>query len=547
MKQGKVYHQLSQAYQRNARKIWVFNVGDIKPIEVPLTFAMEMAWDIGSVHMNTIPEFLENIATSYFGSSLSSEIVSILHEHDRLVRIRKHEHVDPESFSLLHYNEADNIVTRWQKLENRAESVYKQVSEEQRPAFWQLIVHPVKASSIFAELRVVQARNQLYARQRRNTANKLLRRALDLFDSDFKLSQEFHSLLDGKWNYMLCQPHMGYGDTWHAPSRDAIFGLAYVQRNQNSNIIVGQMGVAVEGHEGVRAGRINEESERTHPSRRDLVPGLTLGPMSRYGPTKRWFDIFTRGTQIIHWSTSAPHSWIKLSETEGTLSPDGDDVRIWITVDWDQVPTQIDEEILISVASKEGDFEHVHLPIHYHRVPRSFRGFVESDGCVSIPASGVEVRAPYQHHPELGRLSEGSVTIATSFEEETSLPFIEYPIYVFSESTSPILTLIFNMTLEIDPANPMSYEIAVDNEPMSWHLALPKTHEKRDKLPAEGWLSAVMDCVWKRDHVVTKLDPGAHIIRIRLNHPNLLLERIMLDLGGVKECYLGPPSSQFVI
>jgi hypothetical protein len=180
-------------------------------------------------------------------------------------------------------------------------------------------------------------------------------------------------------------------------------------------------------------------------------------------------------------------------------------------------------------------------------VPRSFRGFVESDGCVSIPASGVEVRAPYQHHPELGRLSEGSVTIATSFEEETSLPFIEYPIYVFSESTSPILTLIFNMTLEIDPANPMSYEIAVDNEPMSWQLALPKSHEKRDKLPAEGWLSAVMDCVWKRDHVVTMLDPGAHIIRIRLNHPNLLLERIVLDLGGVKECYLGPPSSQFVI
>ncbi|GLI76666.1 hypothetical protein PoHVEF18_004940 [Penicillium ochrochloron] len=543
---GKIHHQLSQAYRRNARKIWVFNVGDIKPIELPLTFAMEMAWNINSIHMDTIPQFLGHIATNYFGSVLSPQIVSVWYEYDRLVRIRKHEHIDPESFSLLHYNEADNIATRWKDLESRAELIYKQIAGDQKPAFWELVVHPVKASSIFTQLRVVQARNQLYARQRRNTANKLLRQALDLFDADFKLSQEFHSLLDGKWNYMLCQPHMGYGDTWHAPSRDAIFGLAYVQRHQNSNMIVGQMGVAVEGHEGVRAGRINEESERTHPSRRDLVPGLTLGPMSRYGPTQRWFDIFTRGTQNIHWTASAPHPWIQLSEKKGTLSPDGDDVRVWIMIDWDQVPVQFDEEILITIVSKEGDFEHVHLPVYGHKVPESFRGFVESDSCVSIPASGVEIKAPYQHHPEVGRSSEGAVTIESPLlRDGAPPPFLEYPIYIFS-GCSPTLTLIFNMTLDIDPANPMSYAVAVDNETPHHLLLLPKSQERRDKLPAEGWLDAVMDCVWKRNHAVTELNPGDHIIRIRLNHPNLLLEKIVLDLGGVKESYLGAPPSLFV-
>ncbi|OOQ89700.1 hypothetical protein PEBR_06987 [Penicillium brasilianum] len=543
---GKIYHQLSQAYQRQARKIWVFNVGDIKPIEVPLTFAMEMAWNIDSVHMDTIHQFLGRIATNYFGARLVPRIVRIWHEYDRLVRMRKHEHIDPESFSLLHYNEADNIVARWQNLESQAESVYKKVPEEQRPAFWELVVHPVKASSIFTQLRVVQARNQLYARQRRNTANKLLRQALDLFDADFNLSQEFHSLLDGKWNYMLCQPHMGYGDSWHAPSRDAIFGLAYVQRHQDSNLIVGQMGVAVEGHEGVRAGRINEESERTHPSRRDLVPGLTLGPMNRYGPIKRWLDIFTRGTQVIHWSVSAPQSWIQLSETEGTLLPDGEDMRVWITVEWERVPVDFDEEVLISVASKEGGFEHVHLPLNCHRAPESFRGFVESDGCVSIPASGVGINAPYQHHPELGRSTEGAVSIeGLGFEDDASVPFLEYPVYVFSKS-SRIMTLFFNMTLDIDPDRPMSYDFAIDNEPGQSHLLLPKSEKKSDRIPAEGWLDAVMDCVWKRDHDITGLDPGAHIIRIRLNHPNLLLEKIVLDLGGVKECYLGPPPSLFV-
>ncbi|KAJ5080953.1 hypothetical protein N7456_013663 [Penicillium angulare] len=541
---GKTYHQLSEAYTRNARKIWVFNVGDIKPIEVPLTFAMEMAWDINSIHENSIPRFFGDIATEYFNADLSPGIVSVWHEYDRLVRLRKHEHIDPESFSLLHYNEADDIVHRWQQLVSAAETIYEKANEEQKVAIWELIVHPVKASAIFTQLRVAQARNQLHARQRRNTANKLLREVLDLFDADFKLSQEFHSLLDGKWNHMMCQAHLGYGDTWHAPSRDAIFGLAYVQRGQNSNLIVGQMGVAVESHEGVRAGRINEESERTHPSRRDLTPGLTLGSISRYGPANRWFDIFTRGTQTIHWAASAPHSWVHLSLTEGTLSPNGEDARVWISINWDHVNTDFDEEILITVKSKEGDFEHVHLPVNGHRAPQSFQGFVESDGCVSIPSIGMGIQAPYRHHPELGRGSEGSVAIDYAAScNDFPITFLEYPIHIFSYTQSPTITLYFNMTLDIDPNNKMSYDIGFDDQSIESHTLVKESTDKKAKLPAEGWLDAVMDCVWKETHHLGSLKAGAHTIRVRLNHSNIILEKIVLDLGGVQSSYLGPPVS----
>ncbi|KAJ5137078.1 hypothetical protein N7448_005632 [Penicillium atrosanguineum] len=538
---GKIYHQLREAYDRQARKIWVFNVGDIKPLEIPLTFAMEMAWKIDSVQPDSIPRFLMTLASRSFGSSASLDIASAWHEYDRLVSLRKHEHIEPGIFSCLHYVEADNIVTRWKILESKVDQIYQKVSEEQRPGFWELVVHPVKASSIFTQLRVVQTRNQIYARQRRNTANKLLREALDLFDTDFKLSQDFHSLLGGKWNHIMCQPHMGYGDTWHAPSRDAIFGLAYVQRGQNSNLIVGQMGVAVEGHDGVRPGRINEESERTHPSRRDLVPGLTLGSISRYGPAKRWFDIFTRGTSTIHWTASAPHSWIRLSAIEGALHPDGDDARVWITIDWGQIPIDFDDEILISISSKEGDFEHVHLPVHGHKVPHASKLFVEADGCLSIPASGLGVLEPYQHHPDLGRSDTGSVTISSTLLQEDPVPFLEYPFLIFTSNTSSAITMYFNMTLDIDPADPMSYDILVDDHPIERHTLVSESKEKK-KLPAEGWLEAVMDCVWKRDHMAS-LSPGMHIIRIRLNHSNLLLEKIVVDLGGVKESYLGPPAS----
>ena len=505
---------------------------------------MEMAWNVDSIQANSIPHFLDNLAAQLFDSHLRQNIVTVWHEYDRLVRLRKHEHIDPETFSLLHYNEADEIATRWQLLLSTAETIHQNASDEQKAAIFELVLHPVKASTIFTHLRIAQARNQLHARQRRNSANKLLREILDLFDSDFKLTREFHSLLNGKWNHILSQPHLGYGETWHAPSRDAIFGLAYVQRNQDSNPIVGQLGVAVEGHEGVRAGRINEESERTHPSRRDLVPGLTLGPSTRYGPNSRWFDLFTRGTGIIRWSASAPYAWIQLSKVEGTLFPDGDDVRVWVTVDWERVPDEFSEEVLITVVSKEGDFEYVHLPVCGRRTPGSFCGFVEADGCMSVPASGVPLRPPYEHHPELGRGSEGAVTI-DGLVPKSDVPFLEYPVYIFSSTVPASVTLYFNMTLDIDPADKMSYEIGVDDQSTEMHYLLPDTGGNKSKLPAEGWLDAVMDCVWTRQHVAS-FEAGAHTLRIRLNHPNLLLEKIVVDLGGVKESYRGPPPSRWV-
>ncbi|KAJ6096858.1 hypothetical protein N7486_007604 [Penicillium sp. IBT 16267x] len=268
--------------------------------------------------------------------------------------------------------------------------------------------------------------------------------------------------------------------------------------------------------------------------------------MSRYGPTGRWFDIFTRGTQTIHWTASVPYAWINLSLDEGILYPDGDDARIRLYIDWDQVEIDFEEEVLITVTSMEGDFENIHLPIHGHRVPSSFHGFVEADWVVSIPAVG-GLKAPYIRHYDLGRESKGSITIdSDALSTENAVPFLEYPIYIFSHRELLTITLYFNMTLDLDPNHKMSYDVRIDDQHSTSHILVHECTGKA-KLPAEGWLEAVMDCVWKRTHHISSLDAGAHKIRVRLNHPNLLLEKIVLDLGGVKESYLGPPSSFCVV
>ncbi|ORY69046.1 uncharacterized protein BCR38DRAFT_508492 [Pseudomassariella vexata] len=549
---GKTWHQLQEAHRRNAKQVWVFDVGDIKPMEIPLSFAMTLAWDINSISSNSLPDFFHSLAEREFNSEIAPAIASAWHEYDCLVSLRRHEHIESNTFSLLHYSEADAIVNHWQDLLTTVETLYNSSKflEEYKPAFFQLVLHPIKASTIYLSLRIHQSRNQLWALQRRNSTNNAARTVLDLFDADFKLSEEFHSLLDGKWNHIMRQPHYGYGDTWHAPSRDMISGLCFVQRGQDSNPVVGQMGVMVEGHAGVRPGVCNEESDRTHPSIRDLVPGVTLGEMTPYGPEGRWFELYTRGTVTLDWESSVLVDWIWLSESKGRLVPGKADVRVWLTVDWSSVPDGFDEEVLIDVRTKGGnygpygdDFEQIHLPIRHRRITQPFVGFVESDGHVSIPATSIEAPPAYRKLPDVGRHS-GAIGLKPQVESETTLdpiPFLSYPFYIFDGHGEVSLGLYFNMTLDIDPEDPMEYDVQINDMAVQTHRLVSKAEVEGELKP--GWYHAVQDCVWKRWHDIGRLKAGPHDVRIRLRHSNVLLEKLVLDLGGVKESYLGPPPS----
>lgn len=519
-----------------------------------MTFCLSLAWNINAVPSNDFAIFYKTLACRDFGVAWEDRIHRVWSEYDRLASLRKHEMIEPDTFSLLHYREADNILQRWTKTLSLAQRIYDGIDEEHKPAAFQLVLHPVKATFIYVSLRVAQAKNLLFARQRRNSANAWAQKALQIFESDFELQEEYHALLDGKWNHMLSQTHYGYEETWHAPSRDMIGGLCYVQRRQNSNAIVGQLGVAVEDHEGVRPGRINEESERTHPSRRDLVPGVTFRPLTRYDLNSRWFELFTRGTLTIHWAAESAHPWVKLDRTEGTLRPDDGDVRVEVTLDWDSVPLDFDGEVMIDIRSQEGDFEQIHLPVSGRHVQKSFQaGHVESSGYVSIPAASPSggLPAPYLHLPSAGRTLKGSVTVQRNVSDA---PWLSYKVHTFSEGKKAVLWLIFAMTLDVDPEYPMSYEVRIDDgqartlQLLQSQQSQGGSNDAASAAQVEGWFDAAQDGVWKRTlDLDTELQtPGEHVIHVRFHHTNIMLETLVLDLGGLQQCYLEPPSSAWV-
>ncbi|KAH7310735.1 hypothetical protein B0I35DRAFT_378520 [Stachybotrys elegans] len=544
---GKIHQQLTAAHRHGVQKIWVFNVGDIKPMELPASFAMALAWDINSIQPHTIPDFFDRYALREFGND-STGIADLLFEHDRLMSLRRHEHIEANTLSVVNYREAESVVARWKALEEKATLLFEKVDSSNKAAFFQLVLHPIKASRINTELRVCQAQNQLYARQRRNTANVVAQRVLDLFDADFDLQEQYHNnpWMGKKWNHIMDQPHYGYvEETWHDPTRDMITGLSYVQKRQNSTAIAGPMGIAVEGHEGIRPGLTNEESDRTHPSRGNLVPGLTLPTMSPYSATSCYFEVYCRGNRRVEWTATSDCTWLKLSKSSGTVDPeDKEDQRALVTVDWDAVPKAFDSTVRIDISSTEGAYEQVHLPVDNRHVSGEFHGFVESEGVVSINASAlVSSAAPlllYRLLPHLGRTGSGAIEFCPDAGPE--VPFISIPFHTFTGGNVKV-QLQFTLVLENQPESPKRYEIVLDDSESTSALLLESAN--KGDLP-NGWAVAVKDGVWKRDHEFAGLKPGAHLLKYRAMCSDLALEKILLNFGGVKDSYLGPPASRRV-
>ncbi|KAE8360318.1 hypothetical protein BDV27DRAFT_167927 [Aspergillus caelatus] len=543
---AKVWQQLEQTYNRGAKDIWVFNVGDLKPMEVPLTFVLTLAWDLRSLQMNQLQEFFYTFAehTFHLGPAVSQQCSELLLKYDRLVALRKHEHIEPDTFSLINYGEAEDIVRRWQELLSQAEELDKSIAAPMMPAYFQLVLHPIKASYIYVALRVAQAKNRLYAVQRRNTANTWAYEALHLFEDDFNLSEEYHSLLNGKWNHIMRQPHYGYTQSWHAPSRDMISGLSFVQNRQDSNPVVGWIGIAVEGTPGIRPGLTNEESDRTHPSRRDLVAGVTLPSMEPYGPKSRYFEIYCRGSKSVSWAVTSPHRWLSLSPSSGTIQPKGGDERVKISVDWAQVPLHFDDMLLVDLRSSLGDFEQIHIPVKNRTLAADATGFVEADGHISINATSF-INPPlssYRILPFIGRTPTGGVALAAGAPASQS-DYLEYTFITFTPKANATLFLEFTLTLDTDTKAPIIYDIQLDDKALGSHRLVSQV-EKPGKLPG-GWHESVMDNIWSHRHSVDLSLPGLHTLRVRLQNENCVLGKIVVDLGGVRDSYLGPPESFF--
>jgi hypothetical protein len=229
----KTWQQMDLAWMRGARSLWIVNVGDIKPMEFPLSFFMKHAWDPEAMTLDALVSYPEEWARATFGPAQAGAIADLVTRYSRYAARRKPELIDADSFSLgaatqdaLNGREFGSMVAEWQALEQEMMRVRSTLPPEQRAAYFQLVEHPISALTNLYEMYYAVAWNRRLAAVGDARANVFADRAEAAFRRDQEITNAYHAVNDGKWDGMMAQTHIGYTG-WQQPERNV---LPQVQR-----------------------------------------------------------------------------------------------------------------------------------------------------------------------------------------------------------------------------------------------------------------------------------------------------------------------------
>src|SRR5438105_15902178 len=135
---------MNLSYQYGANRLWSVNVGDLKPLEFPMEFFRRFAWDPSSWPKERIGEFGRLWAEREFGPEHANEIAEIISKYTKYNGRRKPELLEPGTFSLENYGEADRVLAEWREITEKAERIYAALPGEMRDAFYELVLYPTK-------------------------------------------------------------------------------------------------------------------------------------------------------------------------------------------------------------------------------------------------------------------------------------------------------------------------------------------------------------------------------------------------------------------
>lgn len=526
---AKIWEQMHLAYQFGADKIWITNVGDLKPMEFPTEFFLSMAWDPKRWPKERLTEYGRLWAEREFGSEHAAEIEALISGYTRHNGRRKPELMAPDTYSLLHYDEAARIEAELDAMQAQAQRLYRKMPAHKRDAFFQLVLHPVQATATVTQLNIATGRNRLYASQGRATADAHRQKAKQYFAIDAQLKQQYHSINDGKWKHFMDQPHISYTN-WQNPEGDQLPVLYEYLPGDYA-----EMGIAVEGEAAGWPAAVSGEWPHTGVHKLDFDAN---------GKASRTLTLYNRGTKPYSFTAEPNKPWIWLSAKAGEVS---EETQVTVKVDWRRVPDGESEGL---IELRGTGWQSAKIAVRAFkpssRAQQRARGFLEADGYLAINSESYTDRqsrngVEWQEIPGLGHIGSAMSPYPLtdqSFENPKSAPFLEYDVTFFSSGEYELQALL-SPSLPFVPGRGLRYAVAIGNEEPQIVDFLADFNGTD-----EHWEEAVKNGmrIGRSKHEV---DAGPTKIRIYMVDSGVTLQRIIVNTGGLAPSYLGPPESLF--
>jgi hypothetical protein len=524
----KIWDQMSLAKQYGADRIWIVNVGHLKGYELPIEFFMDLGWDTGRWTAGNLQGYTRLWAARQFGSAEAAPIAQMLDDYTRFNGRRKPELLSPSTYSLVNYNEAEAVVAEYNALAARAAAVGKRLPAEYQDAYYELVSFPIAACALVNELYVTAGKNLLYAAQGRASASAMAAATRRLFDADTAMMGHFNrALAGGKWDHFMDQTHLGYTN-WADPPENSLRAIPLVEPPIP---VRAELGVAVEGADSVWPGTMTLAA---------------LPAFDRATGRTGWIDVFNKGSVPFAFTATSGNTWIRVIPSSGTVS---DQARLLVSVDWRKVPPG-ENTGTIRINGAGADVNVTVSVLSQMQVRQGgTRAFLESDGHVAIEAehfsgstaigtTGWAVVPGYGH--TLSGMRASGMADQPAFEPGKGAPCLTYDV-VLRKGGDVKVTGIFGSTLNFLRDRDLRYAIAFDDQAPRIVTLVPKT-----------FIAQHGDMVWEAfvadnahhstsEHVLGA--GGKHILRIWMVDPGVVLQKVVIDCGGVRPSYLGPPES----
>lgn len=524
---GLVWEEMTKASEFGADRLWVVNVGDLKPAELGIDWFLRLAWNDqaygpGDARRGLVDFFREN-----FGNEHAGAMADVMLEYYRLNDPRKPEHMgwnqiapnqpvkNSELSHTAHGDEAQRRLDAFDTLETEARRIGEQLPRASRDAYFQLVLYPVQSAADMNRKIIHAEKSRLLAKQNLPAANEHARLAREAYERIQRSTRQYNEqIAGGKWRGIMSA----------APRGLPVFGMppvGTVKPTGPPRLVVHIEGGAPEP---------------------DHLPTLT-----RYTQRDAFIDLYNGGTGSIKWQAKPSKPWVKFSADAGQFQTHQ---RIHVAVDFNRAPRRGDLAAILDV-SGAGTSDRLVLPVSNPAEDLPPGTFVDDNGVVSIDAQHFTASATGAGGCAwhviggvgysgacvglLPRLLPEGVTLTAG----QTAPTLSYAMHL-SKGGRATITLQALPTHPITENDALICAVSIDGGPPQT-LKFEQGNDEHNRRWRRNVLRGAMTAAATID-----LPAGACTLTIYGLDPSVVLDRIQIDRGQTPPAYLGARETRVV-
>jgi hypothetical protein len=535
---GLVQEEMMKAHTLHADRLWVVNVGDIKPLEYNVQQFLDMAYDARPFENSGYGrEHLQQWLAEAFGTQYAATLRDVLWEYYDLALERRPEFMgwsqtEPTrptkrtEYNHFYYgDEAQRRLDRYAALMERVKQLRPQIPANRADAYYQLVYYPVVCAGLMNQKFLYLDKSYRYGQQNRACATDYAQWAARAY-AGIEAETDYYNtkLAGGKWQGMMSMKPRSL-PAYQAPELPTL-------RLDTTQV----WGVA---------------PESWADTTRLAAPALRLPTFYPWGASSYFVDVFLSRRQAVRWRASSSAKWLVLSAAQGTLTAaEGQQQqRLQVRVDWTKLRGKSEKMTYLTFTGAGRTFR-----VAVRAVPApnpelaTYAGYVETNGYVAMAAAGYSRKTDQvgsrwnlvEGVGYTGRGLQAQPLQATPLAPPDQLPaqaaVAEYDFYTLTPA-APVVRISTMPTHPITRQTSMRYGIALDNNPVQ--VVDFKTMNR-----SEEWKQNVLRNSAQRQVQGQSLVPGRHTLRLYCLDPGVVLDRITIDLGGLQPAYSQVPDTR---